>query len=248
VLLPIIIYTDGTATGQFSDLPVTPFKFTLGIFKRKARDRPCMWRTLGYVPKILNAKSRGKRQLQELGHVESALRNVHYDECLTAANTLVAAQDFHVILHQLLKDFLAIQERGLVRDLFYSGKEYTGIEFVPSVAFIKCDTKEADLLIGSYSSCGSTVRQLCWYCLCPAQETDDVTAKFPPKMVRMIQKLVDENDRAALKALSQHPIDNACYQIRFGSHNNHGVHGSCPFKMLHALLLAREGFHGSRGN
>jgi hypothetical protein len=36
VLLPIIIYTDGTATGQFLDLPVTPFKFTLGIFKRKA--------------------------------------------------------------------------------------------------------------------------------------------------------------------------------------------------------------------
>jgi hypothetical protein len=36
VLLPIILYTGGTATGQFSDLQVTPFKFTLGIFKRKA--------------------------------------------------------------------------------------------------------------------------------------------------------------------------------------------------------------------
>jgi hypothetical protein len=92
VLLPIIIYTDGTAMCQFLDLPFMPLKFTLGLFKRKARDRPCMWRTLGYVPKILNAKSRGKYQLQELGHVESALRNVHYyDECLTASNTLVAS-------------------------------------------------------------------------------------------------------------------------------------------------------------
>jgi hypothetical protein len=53
----------------------------------------------------------------------------------------------------------------------------------------------------------------------------------------MIWKLVDKNDRAALKVLSQHPIDNASHQIRFGSHNNHGVHGSCPFEMLHALLL-----------
>ncbi len=237
VLLPIILYTDGTATGQFSDLPVTPFKFTLGIFKRKARDRPYMWRTLGYVPKIMNAKSRGKRQLQESGHVESALRNVHDDEGLTASNTLVAAQDFHVILEHLLKDFLVIQERGFVWDLFYNGKEYTGVEFVPFVAFIKCDTKEADLLTGSYSSRGSTVSQLCRYCLCPTQETDDVTAKFPPKTVGMIRKLVDKNDRAALKALSQHPIDNACHQIRFGLHNNHGVHGSCPFEMLHALLL-----------
>jgi hypothetical protein len=173
----------------------------------------------------MNAKSRGKRQLQESGHVESALRNVHDDEGLTASNTLVAAQDFHVILHHLLKDFLVIQERGFVWDLFYNGKEYTGIEFVPFVAFIKCDTKEADLLTGSYSSRGSTVSQLCQYCLCPTQETDDVTAKFPPKTVGMIRKLVDKNDRAALKALSQHPIDNACHQIRFGLHNNHGVHG-----------------------
>jgi hypothetical protein len=53
----------------------------------------------------------------------------------------------------------------------------------------------------------------------------------------MIRKLVGKNDRSALKALSQHPIDNACHQIRFGAHNNHGVHGSCPFEMLHALLL-----------
>jgi hypothetical protein len=137
VLLPILLYTDGTATGQLSDLPVTPFKkFTLGIFKRKARDRPYMWRTLGSVPKIMNAKSRGKCQLQESGHVELALRNVHDDEGLTASNTLVAAQDFHVILQHLLKDFLVIQERGFVWDLFYNGKEYTGIEFVPFVAFI----------------------------------------------------------------------------------------------------------------
>jgi hypothetical protein len=60
VLLPIIIYTYHMAMGQFSDSPVTPFKFTLGIFKRKARDRQYMWRSLGYVPKIMNANSRGK--------------------------------------------------------------------------------------------------------------------------------------------------------------------------------------------
>jgi hypothetical protein len=148
------------------------------------------------------------------------LRNAQKDEGLTASNTLVAAQDFHVILQHLLKDFLVIQERGFVWDLLYNGKEYTGIEFVLFVAFIKCDTKEADLLTGSYSSSGSTVSQLCRYCLCPTQETDNFAAKLPPKTVGMIQKLVDKNDRTALKALSQQPIDNACHQIRFGSHNN----------------------------
>ena len=35
VLLPVIFYIDGAATGQFAHLPVTPLKFTLGIFNRK---------------------------------------------------------------------------------------------------------------------------------------------------------------------------------------------------------------------
>jgi hypothetical protein len=47
VLLPVIFYIDGAATGQFADLPVTPLRFTLGIFCRKARDRPHFWRTVG---------------------------------------------------------------------------------------------------------------------------------------------------------------------------------------------------------
>jgi hypothetical protein len=85
---------------------------------------------------------------------------------------------------------------------------------VPSVAFIKCDMKEADLLTGNYSSCGSTVsRQLYWYCLCSTQETDDVTAKFPPKMVGMIQKLVDKNDRAPVLLKCSMPCYLVCLSI-----------------------------------
>ena len=119
----------------------------------------------------------------------------------------------------------------------YHGKEYEGIEFVPFVVFIKCDTKEADLLAGSYSSRTGNVQQLCRYCTCPTQNSDDPMADFPPKTVPMIGKLVAERNLSALKDLSQHPIDNACYKLRFGSHNTHGVHGACPLEMLHALLL-----------
>jgi hypothetical protein len=39
-----------------------------------------------------------KHQLQESGHVESTLRNLHDDEVLTSPNALLAAQDFPVIL------------------------------------------------------------------------------------------------------------------------------------------------------
>ena len=71
ILLPIIFYIDGAATGQFANLPVTPLKFTLGIFNRKARMKPHFWRTLGYVPVIHADRSRGMRQVVESRHVEA---------------------------------------------------------------------------------------------------------------------------------------------------------------------------------
>jgi len=73
VLLPVIFYIDGASTGQFVDLPITAMKFTLGIFNRKAREKPHMWRTLGYVPKIVTQKSLGRRMWFESGHVDSVL-------------------------------------------------------------------------------------------------------------------------------------------------------------------------------
>ena len=70
VLLPIIFYIDGAETGQFANLPVTAVKFTLGIFNRAAREKPHMWRTLGYLPVIQKTKSRGRRQLVSSLHNE----------------------------------------------------------------------------------------------------------------------------------------------------------------------------------
>jgi len=36
-----------------------------------------------------------------------------------------------------------LQETGFIWDLFYKGKLYEGIEFIPYVPFIACDTDEA---------------------------------------------------------------------------------------------------------
>ncbi len=50
VLLPIPMYIDGAATGQFAHLPITAVKITLGIWNQKARDKNHLWRPLGYIP------------------------------------------------------------------------------------------------------------------------------------------------------------------------------------------------------
>lgn len=53
----------------------------------------------------------------------------------------------------------------------------------------------------------------------------------------MIEQLVREKDQEKLVSLSQHGIWNAWYEIMFGLHNNHGVHGACPVEILHWINL-----------
>lgn len=47
ILLPIILYIDGAVTGQFDKLQVEAMKLTLGILKRKAREKQHAWREIG---------------------------------------------------------------------------------------------------------------------------------------------------------------------------------------------------------
>ena len=53
----------------------------------------------------------------------------------------------------------------------------------------------------------------------------------------MIKKLVDQNDLEKLREYSQRNLVNAFHGIRFGLHNNAGIHGACPIEMLHHILL-----------
>lgn len=239
ILLPFVFYIDGAATGQFADLPVTQLKFTLGIFTKAAREKPHMWRILGYVPKISKNRSRGRRKLQESGHVDSAM--AHQDMGHGEGNVLGAkadkAQDLHAMLEEILEDFLVVQESGFLWDLAYKDEIYEKIEMVPYVAYFKVDTDEAEKLTGKYTSRTGNVKCLCRFCCCPTSESDNPRANYPRKTVEMIAELVQNNDRQGLKNLSQHNINNALYKLKFGTHNGEGIHGACPMEMLHALLL-----------
>jgi hypothetical protein len=53
----------------------------------------------------------------------------------------------------------------------------------------------------------------------------------------MIAQLVRKKDVEALRNMSQQNITNALYGVRFGCHNDEGIHGAAPVEMLHATLL-----------
>ena len=132
VLVMVPMYIDGATTGQFSDLPVTPLKISLGIFTQAAREKAWAWRTIGWIPQVRKANSRGKKLFAESKHLESldvvvvdgegetasesesdedgdaedlreGKRNEDEDSGDEGKDTEVKAQDFHTMIHTILE-------------------------------------------------------------------------------------------------------------------------------------------------
>ena len=239
ILLPVIFYIDGAATGHFVDLKITAVKFTFGILNRNARGKHYLWRTLGYIPEVSTPKSRGNRIFAESNHMDAKMywHTLNENEGRRASAGANKAQDFHTILAIILESMLPLQENGFRWDFFYRGKLYKDVKFVPFVPFISCDTDEADALCGSYKSRTTGVKQLCRYCLCPTRKSDRPFGRFAVKTVPMISELVENHDKVKLQKLSQQYIQNATYLLRFGAHNDTGIHGGTPLEILHAIYL-----------
>ena len=248
VLLAVPMYIDGATTGQFSDLPVTALKLSLGIHNRKGRDKERAWLELGWLPEVRKQTARGNKLFKESGHLESldvlvvdgegdSADEDWEDDDEEEEDGAVKAQDFHTMLKTTLESFVELQRTGMLWDLVYKGKLYKNIEFVIFVPFVKCDTEEADLLCGKYLTRTKTVKHCCRYCHCPMDKADDPRSKFPPKLQPSIQKLVAKKRFDKLQAISQQHIKNAWCDVGFHEATKAGIHGACPSEMLHAVLL-----------
>ena len=251
VALPIVFYIDGAVTGQFSSLPVTPLKIALGIHNHQAREQEWAWRELAWIPQVRKEAARGKKLFKESQHMESEdveVQDGEGDHVESAsdgdsvsededADPAVKAQDFHTMIRFALESFVKLQQTGLIWDLSAYGKQYEGLEFVPFVLYVKCDTEEGDLNCGKYLVRTSKIKHICRYCFCPTNDADNPMASYKMKTQPHINRLVRNQNLDRLQSISQHNIENAWYPVRFHAANERGIHGACPSEMLHAILL-----------
>jgi len=156
------------------------------------------------------------------------------EETIPACN----AQDLHTMMGGILESYKQLQEEGLDWDLPWKGK-ILPVHFVIRVPFVKGDTVEHDKHCGSFNSRTKGVKQLCRYCYCPTDRSDHPFEDWPRKSREDIEPLCKAGNVEALKAMSQQCIDNCWYQIKLGLHNKLGIHGACPFELLHWLQLGQ---------
>jgi hypothetical protein len=164
---------------------------SIGLLNRRARDREYAWRNLGFVTNYTKEDTQGRKIFLETGHVSALERycNASEDEeggeeeedSVGEHDTVDKAADYHAILAVLLQSLKDLISDGMVVDINYKGKIYKDCELVFFVPFVKCDGDEGDKLCLSYRSRGAHVQQLCRYCQCPTDETDNPLAKYPYK-------------------------------------------------------------------
>ena len=243
-LLPIVLYSDGTAVSHFHDMEIIQVNMALGTMTRVARNQAHCWAPLGYVEKVHEHGGRGRDILDQSNHMETFDdRSVDSDETVLNASEVrnlgeTNAQDFHVMMGVILEELCDLQPEGFLWDHHdpITGEDTPDIHYQIFVPFVKADSKEADLFAGKYGQRFSA-KQLCRKCHIPLADADNHTAQYKLKTTSEIAKLIIKGDLPALKAISQTYLSNSFHNVRFSMANDYGIHGSCPSELLHAFLL-----------
>ncbi len=243
-LMPIVLYSDGTAVSHFHDMEIIQVNMALGTMTRIARNQPHCWAPLGYVEKVHEHGGRGRDILAQSNHMETFDdRSVDSDETVLDASEVehlgeTNAQDFHMMMGVILEELWDLQPGGFLWDHHCptTGEDTPDIHYQIFVPFVKADSKEADLYAGKYAQRFST-KQICRKCHIPLADADNHQAKIKLKTVSEIAKLIQKGDLQGLKDISQTYLANCFHNLRFSMANDYGIHGSCPSELLHAFLL-----------
>ena len=215
ILVPLLIYIDGTNIDSYGRLCLEPVTFTLGIFNRQHRFKEEAWRVLGYIPDL---------------------------DSMYASNTVNAgmkANDYHQILDVILNSMkMAMNSRsGYFWEFKFidsTGKETLfrrNLKF--ALHFVIGDTKGNDMLCGRYGSHNNTTL-LCRDCNVTTEDADkhNVYCEFLSQKELQLKAERDLNENYSFRKLKT----NAWNSVYFGE-QPYGINGATPPEPLHAFLL-----------
>ncbi len=133
--------------------------------------------------------------------------------------------------------FLELQCNGFNWMLHFKGQVHL-VVLHSYIALIIGNTEGHNCLCGHYSARFSSVAQLCRVCKCPTLSSGYSKAMYCHRKPAVINKLVRLGNLNGLNAMSQNYLVNGFDQACFGFHNNRGIFGAYPGKMLCLISLA----------
>ena len=212
LLLPLLIFIDGSNIDKNGRLSVEPVTITLGIFKRSIRNLAKAWRTIGFM--------------ESLAHKTK-------DDILKSNSTRAKMQDYHAIIDIVFNELKHIQggKGGFEWNLSVSDKSHD-VVFKVAVQVIIGDCKGNDYLCGKFGNHSKHTNGFCRDCKVTYDDSDDPYHRC----VFITRDDFIGKDMNDLKKLGFHKINNAFDSICFGAGST-GIYGSTPSEPLHAFKL-----------
>ena len=211
LLVPIIVYLDGTAIDSKGPFEVCPVSFTISLFLEKVRRYSKAWRLLGFVP--------------DLNRDRSSAMNSHANSCKSTVAGRTT-RNFHSIMDVIFRG-MAREQAGndprLKKFPLKIGGRWIVVDFVCPLLFVIIDGKQGDQLCGRVN--GHHKSQRCHHrsCNCEFDDLNNPDIQFTFLTTNMVNDVCGNANDDVLRNLTLlYRVDNAFNWIQMGR-NPHGI-------------------------
>jgi hypothetical protein len=221
LLVPIIMYLDGTAIDSKGHIEICPVSFTTSLFTEKARRDVRAWRLLGYVPDLNRGRS---------GAMNSFANASSEDKGRTTRN-------FHKVMDVMMAGW-AKGQAGLDDRLkqvpLKLGNRWFVVEVVCPLLFVINDGKQGDQLCCRVNGHHSSTLRHHRSCDCLYEDLDspEVVCRFlSTDTINHVSQFGSQEER---RQLSIYKCDNAFNRIQMGR-NPHGIFMCAVVDVMHTI-------------
>ena len=221
LLVPIIMYLDGTAIDSKGHIEICPVSFTTSLFTEKARRDVKAWRLMGYVPDLNRGRS---------GAMNSFANASSEEKGRTTRN-------FHKVMDVMMAGW-AKGQAGLDDRLkqvpLKLGDRWFIVEVVCPLLFVINDGKQGDQLCCRVNGHHSSTLRHHRSCDCLYDDLDspEVLCTFlSTDTINHVSQFGSQEDR---RQLSIYKCDNAYNRIQMGQ-NPHGIFMCAVVDVMHTI-------------
>jgi hypothetical protein len=220
LLVPIIMFLDGTAIDSKGHIEVCPVSFTTSLFTEKVRRKSNAWRLLGYVPDL----NRGR----------SCAMNSYANSTGSKGRT---TRNFHKVMDVILKGLAtgqAGEDRRLKKVPLKVGAHWIVVDIVCPLLFVINDGKQGDQLCCRTNGHHRSQRRHHRSCDCGFDDLDNPDVQCTFLTTDAINEACRNAPDDVLHQLTVYRVDNAFNRIQMGQ-NPHGIFMCAVVDVMHTV-------------
>jgi len=220
LLVPLILYLDGTIIDSKGHIEVCPVSFTTSLFTEKLRRHHKAWRVIGYVPDMSRNRS-------------SAL-NAHGNNNYIKGRT---TRNFHGIMDVILNGISRAQagkDSRLRKVPLKIGGRWIIVDIVCPLLFVINDGKQGDQLCCRVNGHHPSQVRHHRSCDCNFDDLDNPDVECNFLRTDQINTACREGSDDDLRELCTYRVDNSFNRIQMGN-NPHGIFMCAVVDVMHTV-------------